>query len=324
MPVARRPTRTAWRSVAPSAASRFFAGLLCAVMWMTAPVAAHVPGIVTPDAVWRAWGFEPLVLITLAVTSLVYARGVRRLWSSAAGHARGVSRARAWTFAAGQAVMVVALISPLDALGGTLLSAHMAQHGILAGLAPPLLLLGAPGVAFAWGVSGVPAIRRLAPVWRCLGGLAQAFSTPMRATVVHGLAMWVWHAPMLFGAAVEHEWVHALQHLSFFIPAILFWRALFDEHSAAHAAAAASAAFVTFMHTGLLGGLITMAPEPLYAVYVGRTESWGLTALADQHLAGLLMWVPLGIPYLVAGLVLTSRLVRGHVREVEGRLEISE
>ena len=293
-------------------------------MWMIAPVSAHVPGIVTPDAVWSAWGLEPLVLITLAITSSVYARGVRRLWSSAAGHDRAVSRASAWSFAAGQAVLVVALVSPLDALGGTLLSAHMAQHGILAGLAPPLLLLGAPGVAFAWGVTGVPGIRRLAPVWRSLSGLARTFSTPMRAAAVHGLTMWLWHAPMLFGAAVEHEWVHAVQHLSFFIPAILFWRALLGKHSAAHAAGAAGAAFVTFMHTGLLGGLITMAPEPLYAVYVGRTESWGLTALADQHLAGLLMWVPLGLPYVAAGLVLTSHLVRGHVRDVDGRLETSE
>jgi putative membrane protein len=78
------------------------------------------------------------------------------------------------------------------------------------------------------------------------------------------------------------------------------------------------------MHTGLLGGLITMAPEPLYRVYAGRTGSWGLTELADQQLAGLLMWVPLGLPYVVAGLVLASRLVRGRVRNGDGHLEMSE
>ena len=317
-------TRRACGSVAPSLALRSFAVALFVLSWTIAPVSAHVAGIVTPDNVWTTWSLEPVVLMTVEVISWVYARGVRRLWSAAAGHAGGVSRAHAWSFAAGQAAMILALISPLDALGGTLLSAHMAQHGILAGLAPPLLLLGAPGVAFAWGVSGVPGIRRLAPIWRSLSALATIFSTPMRAAVVHGLTMWVWHAPMLFGAAVEYEWVHALQHLSFFIPAILFWRALLGERSAPHAAGAAGAAFVTFMHTGLLGGLITMAPAPLYPVYVGRTESWGLTALADQHLAGLLMWVPLGVPYIAAGLVLTSYLVRGNARDVDVRLEISE
>lgn len=305
-------------------APRSLCAALLVLSWTIAPLSAHVPGIVTPDDVPITWSLDPLVLLTLAVTSGVYARGVRRLWSSAAGSVGGVSRANVWSFAAGQAALILALVSPIDALGGTLLSAHMAQHGILAGLAPPLLLMGAPGVAFAWGASGVPGMRRLAPVWRSLGGLARTFATPMRAAVLHGVMMWVWHAPLLFGAAIEHDWVHALQHLSFFVPAMLFWRALLGERSALHAAAAAAAAFVTFMHTGLLGGLITMAPAPLYPVYVGRTETWGLTALADQHLAGLLMWVPLGLPYIAAGLVFTSYLVRGHARDAAARVESSE
>jgi putative membrane protein len=170
-------------------------------------------------------------------------------------------------------------------------------------------------VVLVWGMSGFSPLR-LAPLWRSLGRAAKGLSTPMRATVLHGLTVWIWHAPMLFGAAVEHDWVHALQHVSFFIPAVLFWQALLGEHSAPRTARAAGAAFVTFMHTGLLGGLITMAPAPLYMIYVGRTESWGLTALADQQLAGVFMWVPLGLPYVVAGLVLTSRLVRGHLEGV--------
>ena len=300
MPVAQR----AWRLPAVA--------LLC-LAWTIAPLSAHVTGIVTPAVLWSTWSFEPVVLVTLALTSLVYARGVHRLRSRAAGHTGTVSRANISSFAAGQIVLLVALISPLDALGGTLLSAHMAQHGLLAGVAPPLLLLGAPGVALAWGGSGIQILRRLAPVWRSLGALARFLSTPMRATIIHGVTMWLWHAPLLFGAAVEHEWVHALQHLSFFLPAVLFWRALLAEPSTGHAAAATSAAFVTFMHTGLLGGLITMAPVPLYSVYAGRTAAWGLTALADQQLAGLFMWIPLGLPYAAAGLVFASHLVRGGV-----------
>ena len=292
---------------------RFMAIVLLAIAATSAPLSAHISGIVAPGDLWSTWSFEPVVLMSLMLTSVVYARGVGRLRSRAAGHSGTVSRGNTWSFAAGQIALVIALISPLDALGGTLLSAHMAQHGILAGLAPPLLLWGAPGVVLAWGVTGVPGIRRLAPVWRSLAALAGACATPIRATVLHGLLMWLWHAPLLFGAAVAHEWVHALQHLSFFVPAILFWRVLvIGPHPApAAGAAAAGAAFVTFMHTGLLGGLITMAPQPLYGVYVGRSEAWGLTALADQQLAGLFMWVPLGLPYVAAGLLLTSHLVRG-------------
>jgi putative membrane protein len=292
-------------------------GALLVFAWLTAPLSAHAGGIITPAAVWSAWTFEPLVLGSLTATSWLYARGVRRLASSQATGARRISRASAWWFAGGQAALIVALVSPLDALSDTLLSAHMVQHAILAGVAPPLLLLGSPGVAFAWGVRGVMTIRRLAPVCRSLGRIEKAVSTPLPAAVIYGLTIWLWHSPVLFDLAVEHDWVHALQHLSFFTAATLFWRPLLRDRSAKDAAGAAGAAFVTFMHTGLLGALITMAPESLYPVYVGRTASWGLTALADQQLAGLLMWVPLGLPYVVGGLVRTSSLVRGHVEDMK-------
>jgi putative membrane protein len=266
----------------------------------------HAPELVPPDRLWISWSFEPFVLLALAASALLYVRGVRRF------------RASAVSFAAGWLALAAALVSPLDALGGTLLSAHMAQHGILAGVAPPLLLLGRPGGAFARGLQPVfKRWRGAIRIWRGLGRLARALSTPMRATVLHGLMVWVWHAPALFNAAVEHEGVHALQHISFFVPALLFWRALLDGAAKRRVGAAFAAAFVTFMHTGLLGGLVTMAPEPLYAAYLGHTELWGLTALADQQLAGLLMWVPMGLPYLAAGLVLASRLVRTDLDDLD-------
>jgi cytochrome c oxidase assembly factor CtaG len=144
---------------------------------------------------------------------------------------------------------------------------------------------------------------------------------PMRATLLLGITMWLWHAPALFGAAVAYDWVHALQHLSFFVPALLFWRGLIHARPVGRAPGAVAAAFITFMHTGLLGGLITMAPEPLSTAYLGRTESWGLSALADQQLAGLLMWVPLGVPYVAAGLLLGARVFGGD--QDEARIECS-
>jgi putative membrane protein len=275
-----------------------------------APAAAHVEELVTPGGLWSEWSFEPLILLFLAATSWLYGRGVRRLWAKA-GRGRGVPFACALSFAGGQAALIVALISPLDALGGTLLSAHMAQHGLLAGVAPPLLVLGRPDAAFAWALTPFWTSGGLAPVWRLLSRLERALSTPGRATVLLGITMWLWHAPALFGAAVAHDWIHAVQHLSFFIPALLFWRGLFHARSVGRVAGAAAAAFITFMHTGLLGALITTAPEPLYSVYVGRTGSWGLSALADQQLAGLLMWVPMGVPYVAAGLLLGARVFGG-------------
>jgi putative membrane protein len=286
---------------------------------LVAPVSAHGPAPVQPEALWSYWNVDPWVLIPLVMALWLYGRGVSRLWGRA-GRSRGVSHASALSFAAGGAALVVALVSPLDALGGTLLSAHMAQHGLLIGVAPPLLLLGRPGVAFAWALASARTLRPLASwVWRALWGRGHVLSGPLGAAALHGLMLWLWHVPALFDAAVDHRWLHALEHACFFGSALLFWRAVLDARTSRRAGPALVAAFVTFMHSGLLGGLITLAPHPLYSVYVGRSAVWGLAALDDQQLAGLLMWVPLGLPYLTAGLFLASRLVFGHLDEAATR-----
>jgi putative membrane protein len=239
----------------------------------------------------------------------LYGRGVARVWASA-GRGHGVSRANALSFAGGIVALVIALVSPLDVLGGTLLSAHMAQHGLLAGVAPPLLVMGRPGVAFAWGLKPMWNVAPMTlSAWRSIIAATRRLSAPALATLLHGIMLWAWHAPTLFSAAVAHDWVHALQHSCFFVPAVFFWRALLDASSPRRAAISVVAAFLTFMHTGLLGGLLTMAAEPLYPSYFDRAGIWGFTPLEDQQLAGVLMWIPLGVPYLIGGLWLASRVL---------------
>ena len=260
---------------------------------------------IQPEALWRVWSFDPLVIAPLLLAHLAYGRGLFRLWARA-GRGRGITGLNVLSFLLGESVLVVALISPLDQLGGTLLSAHMAQHGLLVAAAPPLLLLGKPGVAFAWALpTGWNRISVLAGATR----LTALLSRPLVAAVLHGLAVWIWHAPNLFDAAVEREWLHALEHASFFGTALLLWRAVLVQPRR-QAGPALGAALATLLHSGLLGALLTMAPYPLYSWYRdGRTELWGLSALGDQQLAGLLMWVPLGVFYFAACLVLTARLI---------------
>ena len=279
---------------------------------LVVPTAAHGPVPVRPEALWVSWNADPWILIPLGTACWLYGRGVGRLWARA-GWGRGVSYASVLAFASSQVVLVVALVSPLDPLGGTLLSAHMAQHGLLVGLAPPLLLLGRPGIAFAWALPGAWTKRRFtSAMWQSLNTLGGTLARPLPAAALHGLMLWLWHAPALFDAAIGHLWLHALEHTCFFGTALLFWQAVLNARTRQRAGAALVAAFVTFMHSGLLGGLITMAPRPLYVAYVGRSAIWGLTALDDQQFAGLLMWVPGGLPYLAAGLWLAARLVCGH------------
>jgi putative membrane protein len=283
--------------------------LFLALMAGALPVLAHGSDPVPFNAFWRVWDLDPLVLGLLLAAAWGYGRGIRRLWERA-GRWRGIGRRHVAAFVLGLAVVVIALVSPLDRLGGTLLSAHMAQHGLLVTAAPLLLLMGKPGVAFAWALPAGWSRRKLAAVaWRPLARAGLWLSHPFPAATLHGLALWVWHAPALFDAAVEREWLHTLEHASFFGTALLFWRAILDARSGGRIGLALAAAFATLMHGGLLGGLITMAPRPLYGWYGGRTQAWGLTALEDQQLAGLLMWVPMGIVYFGACLWLASRLV---------------
>jgi cytochrome c oxidase assembly factor CtaG len=102
--------------------------------------------------------------------------------------------------------------------------------------------------------------------------------------------------------------MHTLEHASFFGTALLFWRGTIGARSARETAPALGGAFFTLLHSGMLGAVITLAPRPLYGWY-GGTQLWGLTAIEDQQLAGLLMWVPMGVVYFGACLLLAGRLL---------------
>ncbi len=287
------------------------------------------------EELWRTWGLEPGVLIPLAVTAFLYARGVRRLWRDA-GPGHGVRRWEAACFGAGWAALVVALVSPLHPWGGVLFSAHMGQHEILMLVAAPLLVLGRPVVAT---LKALPAgwARALAratrvPWWRRAW---EVLANPFAAWLIHAVVLWAWHIPALFQATLDDEFVHALQHLSFLLSAVLFWWAVMEGRSrAAGHGVAVLYLFTTALHSGALGALITLASTLWYPAYKGTTGSWGLTPLEDQQLGGLIMWVPACSIYVIAGLALFAawlresgrRAARREARAVEkpGRIPLSD
>jgi putative membrane protein len=207
--------------------------------------------------------------------------------------------------------LVVALVSPLDTLGETLLSAHMVQHGLLIAVAPPLILAGLPGAAYAWmlPVEWRRRLARFAPGRTLAWSLAWLMS-PLIAAAIHGAVLWIWHVPLVFDAALADRNLHMLEHISFLATALLFWQSLLlAGRSVSTAATGMAAAFATMLHGGFLGALVTFSPNVLFGWYIGRTEFWGLTALADQQLAGLIMWVPLGIVYFLTCLYLAATLI---------------
>lgn len=266
-----------------------------------------------PGATWRAWTLEPAVVLALAASLVLYGMGVQRVWQRA-GFDRGVRNWQAWCFGSGVLVLAVAMVSPLHALGSVLFSAHMTQHVVLMSLAAPLLVLGAPLVAMTWALppGGRRRVARVlnAPLLRRTGGW---LTTPLVAWLLHAAAIWVWHVPGLYVATLGSEWVHTAQHASFFGTALVFWWALRDRTT--HGLGVVYL-FTTAVHSSLLGALLAFSPGVFYAPYALTAPSWGFTALEDQQVGGLIMWVPAGLVYFGAALLLLASWLRSSDRRV--------
>ena len=176
------------------------AAVVLALGLVPANAFAHTGAPVAPHDLWTAWSTEPGTWILLLASGWLYARGVERLWRRS-GAGRGVRRWQAACFAAGWTTLLVATATPLHALGGALLSAHMVQHELLMALAAPLLVLGRPVVPLLWALP-LPWRRRIggwartAPVRGGWGVL----TAPFAAWLVHALALWLWHLPGLCAA----------------------------------------------------------------------------------------------------------------------------
>jgi len=263
------------------------------------------------------WGLDPVVWLSLALSGWLYLRGLRRLWRES-GKGRGIRRWEAWCYAGGWAALFLALVSPLHPLGEVLFSAHMAQHEVLMVLAAPLVVLGRPLIAFLWALP-LEWARTVGgwskAVW--FGRAWRAVTNPLAAWAIHAAALWVWHVPALFQATLTSDFVHTLQHVSFLGSALLFWWALIHgPRGLMGYGAAVLYVFTTSVHSGILGAFITFTGTLLYPAYARTTASWGLTPLEDQQLGGLIMWVPAGLVYIIAGLALCA----GWMRESERRV----
>jgi putative membrane protein len=276
--------------------------------------------------VWRTWTLQPVVVIGLAAVTWAYIRGVRILWR--AGPAgRGVRRRRVAAFGAGLLAVLVALVSPLDAAADYLLSAHMAQHLLLLVVAAPLLVMGSPVLVLSRIVPG--RWREAGRRWshRGLVGAARRTMThPVASWVLSTALVWAWHAPVVYDAAVESQLLHVLEHASFLGAGLLFWWVALQPSGPRRLARGADVLYVFAgaLQSGALGALLAFAPSPIYPLYVQRSTAWGVSPLADQQLAGVLMWVPTFVVYLVAAgglFVGWLRAEERNTRRVEARSE---
>src|SRR3954471_17753311 len=285
-----------------------------ALLLSASVASAHEIGPENFDELRTAWAFEPGVVIPLIVAGWLYVRGFRRL-RRASQHALGGTEAVC--YAMGWLTLVIALVSPLHPWGSVLFSAHMTQHELLMLVAAPLLVLGRPMIPFLWALPKGMAIElsglTKANWWRATWAFITA---PFVAWIIHAVILWTWHIPVLFDATRDSEFIHALQHASFLGSALLFWWAvLHGRQRAMGLGVAVLYMFTTALHSGLLGALLTFARGVWYPIYSDSTAQWGLTPLEDQQLGGLIMWIPAGVVYIIAGLALFA----GWLRESENR-----
>ena len=221
---------------------------------------------------------------------------------------RAAPARRAALLAAGAAVVAAALCPPAHRLAEALLSAHMIQHLALVLVAAPLLAAGRPATTI-FGALPQTARRRVARIFAGIPARRSVRAALRHPGVVwgaHGSALWAWHTPWLYDRAIDSAPLHAAEHASFLLSAVAFWGLLVRPHNRRRLGVGGGLVylFAAAIQSTVLGALLALAERPWYSAHASGVG--GLSPLEDQHVAGLIMWIPAGCVYLAAILALVA------------------
>ena len=244
---------------------------------------------------WDAWTFSPAQLVPIAVVMALYA--VR-------AHTLG-PRLPTWRrlcFYAGMLIFGLALASPIDAVGEEgLLSVHMLQHVLIGGFAPMLAVLGLTGAVLQ------PILR--SALVRRLSVLAH----PLIALPLWVATIVVWHVPALYELGLSNDFVHAIEHMAFFVATALLWMPVLEPLPAPEWFGT-SAKLVYLLVVWLVGiifvSVFWFSGTVLYDRYAEVAHDWGVTALQDQANAGSVFAVTQTLIVLAALIMLGFRFAR--------------
>ncbi len=244
-----------------------------------------------PPGLTHPWAAEPLVTALAAVAAVCFVQGFLRL------RRRGRRDHAPWTraalFAAGLALLVLPLVSPLDELADRyLLSAHMLEHVLIADAAVALILVSLRGPLLYFTVPQ--------PLLRTLGHKAWVRDTaawlfrPKVALIAWAAAFGLWHIPAAYDYAARHQAVHDLEHASFLAAGVLVWAILIDptRHGNVSRGRRLAMIVVLFAFGTAIADVLIFSPTTLYSFYADQPHRvFGLSPLRDQQLAGLVMLV---------------------------------
>ncbi len=267
---------------------------------------------------WGSWSLDPVAILALLAASLVYARMYRR----AASRSSAVGAGHWIPYAGGIIALAIALLSPLDAIGDRwLLSAHMAQHVLLSDIAPALILLGLRSPVLTLGLAR-PALRAVAPGGRW-GRMLALLTSPWVAIPLWATATWVWAIPAIFDFAAQHTVVHAFEHATLFYTGLAMWWLIVDPlprvRPRPDGQRLALLGFTRIASAAVCLPLtwITATQYPLYA---SAPRAFGISAIADQQLAGAGMCF---VEFLVFGIAFAAVFISMLGRD-DARVAVAE
>lgn len=242
------------------------------------------------------WEWRPGVLLVLLPLLALYLVGWVRLRRR--GAVRLASRWRIAAYLSGMIFLAVSLMSPVDQLGGQLFFMHMIQHKIVVMVAAPLIWLGNPFPIGLWGfpAAGRRAVGAMLREDSPLRGMLTTLSQPFVAWIAFVFIYVGWHDPGLYNLALENPQVHNLQHITFFVSAMLFWWHVTGAAPRLHkrlspwVAIAMLVAAIPF--NAITGFAIANNDTPIYTYYESVPRIWGISVMDDQALGGVIMWIP--------------------------------
>ena len=240
-------------------------------------------------AILRAWTFPPVSVIGVLLLAGGYARGTQLVRRNS-GHS--YPRRKRACFFAGVVVLALCLLSPIDTYSDLLLSVHMAQHLLMTMVVAPLLLLGGPVTLALQSAS--PEVRRRYLLPTLHSRIIKTLTNPVVAWCAFAVVMWGSHFTPLYERALENQSVHAAEHLLYLGSALLFWLPVVGIDPTPSRLSHPSRILYLFLampQTTFLGLAIYGSDRVLYPHYLVATARLGVSPLADQHLAGALMWV---------------------------------
>jgi putative membrane protein len=235
------------------------------------------------------WSADPSVYVGVAAMTTAYFYGIRR---TLPGGISSVSRWRIASFLGGMLSILLALVSPLhDLADNYLFSAHMAQHLLMTLIAPPLILIGLPGEV----------LRPLLRSW-LVRDLLDTLTKPLPAYFLFNLIFAASHLPAFYDLTLRDHRVHILEHWVFMVAATITWWPIFSplrEYPRLPYPLQLLYLFFQTFSGFIVGAILTLAPQPIYALYAQAPRVSRLSPLEDQQLGGLLMWVVASL-YLLA------------------------